>query len=55
MKSIKLQGVCLAALMSLGMLAGCARGNASDEYDENGRLILNLKNVYFDQYLGDDM
>ena len=55
MKSIKLQGICLAALLSVGMLAGCARGNAADEYDENGRLILNLKNVYFDQYLGDDM
>ena len=54
MKSIKLQGVCLVALLSLGFLAGCGKKNGKDEYDENGRLILRLKNVYFDAWEGED-
>ena len=54
MKSIKLQGVCLAALLSLGVLAGCGKGSAKDEYDEKGRLILHIKNAYFENWEGED-
>ena len=54
MKSIKLQGVCLAALLSLGVLAGCGKGSKKDEYDEKGRLILHIKNAYFENWEGED-
>lgn len=56
MKNTKLIfGACLSALLSLGALTGC-NGNKSgkDKYDKNGRLILELKNVYFDQWDGSD-
>ena len=56
MKSAKiLFGVCFSALLSVGALTGCG-GNKSgkDKYDKNGRLILELKNVYFDQWDGSD-
>ena len=56
MKNTKLVfGACLTALLSLGALTGC-NGNKSgkDKYDKQGRLILELKNVYFDQWDGSD-
>ena len=56
MKQAKLLfGAGFAALLSIGMLAGCGhRNTGKDTYDENGRLILNLKNVYFDTWEGSD-
>lgn len=45
----------MSALLSLLSLSGC--GNTSggkDKYDKDGRLILNLKNVYFDTWDGVD-
>ena len=56
MKKAKLLcGTCLAALLSIAALTACGGGNnGKDEYDKNGRLILNLKNVYFDQWQGED-
>ncbi len=56
MKNTKLVfGACLTALLSLGALTGC-NGNKSgkDKYDKQGRLILELKNVYFDKWDGSD-
>ena len=56
MKQTKLFfGLCLSAMLSAGVLAGCG-GNKSgaDEYDEQGRLILNLKNVYWEGFDGSD-
>jgi len=50
MKNFKLLGLGLVALASIGTLTGCG----SSEYDSKGRLILNLKNVYFDQWTGED-
>ena len=56
MKSKKIiYGAVFTALMSLSALTGCGGNNAADKYDKNGRLILNLKNVYFDQWAGEDM
>ena len=56
MKKAKLLcGACLAALLSIGALTACGGGsNGADEYDKKGRLILNLKNVYFEQWQGED-
>ena len=48
-------GAVLTALMSLGALTGCGKKSGEDKYDKDGRLILNLKNVYFDQWQGEDM
>ena len=48
-------GGLLTALMSLGALVGCGNKGGEDKYDKDGRLILNLKNVYFDQWQGEDM
>ena len=56
MKSRKIiYGAVFTALMSLSALTGCGGNSAADKYDKNGRLILNLKNVYFDQWQGEDM
>ena len=58
MKNTKvLLGACFAALLSMGALTGCFGGNKSgkDKYDKDGRLILELKNVYFDQWAGGDI
>ena len=56
MKSKKIIfGAAFTALLSIGVLTGCGKNNAEDSYDESGRLILNLKNVYFDQWQGEDM
>ena len=48
-------GALFTALMSLSALTGCGGNSAADKYDKNNRLILNLKNVYFDQWTGEDM
>ena len=48
-------GALFTALMSLSALTGCGGNSAADKYDKNNRLILNLKNVYFDQWQGEDM
>ena len=55
MKNKIIYGAVLTALMSLTSLTACGNQNGADEYDKNGRLILNLKNVYFDQWQGEDM
>ena len=56
MKNAKIiYGACLSALLAIGGLTGC-KGNRSgaDKYDKQGRLILELKNVYFDTWDGSD-
>ena len=55
MKKKIIYGAVLTALMSLGALTGCGHKSGEDKYDKDGRLILNLKNVYFDQWQGEDM
>ena len=45
----------LTALLSIGGLAGCNKNSGKDTYDKKGRLILNLKNVYFDAWEGEDV
>ena len=56
MKSKKIiYGAVFTALMSISSLTGCGGNHAEDKYDNSGRLILNLKNVYFDQWQGEDM
>ena len=56
MKSKKfIYGAVLTALMSVTALTGCNNKSGEDQYDEEGRLVLNLKNVYFDQWQGEDM
>ena len=56
MKNTKIiYGVAVSALLSLSALTGCGSKNGEDTYDKDGRLILNLKNVYFDQWQGEDM
>lgn len=55
MKNTKLIVTCLAAILAIGGLAGCKRSSSGkDTYDKDGRLILNLKNVYFDTWDGSD-
>ena len=56
MKKAKLwYGAFLTALLSMSALTACGGGySAEDKYDKNGRLILNLKNVYFDTWQGED-
>ena len=57
MKKAKLWcGALLTTLFSVSALAACGGGgnNGKDEYDKKGRLILNLRNVYFDQWAGED-
>ena len=45
----------MVALLSLGTLTACGGDNGKDKYDKDGRLILNLKNVYFDTWEGEDV
>ena len=52
MKHMRFYVTALAGLLSIGMLTGC--GNSGNEYDPSGRLILKLKNVYFDTWDGSD-
>lgn len=51
MKIKHLFGACLTSILAIGALTGCG-GDA--EYDDSGRLILRLKNVYFDTWIGGD-
>lgn len=44
----------VVAIMAIGSLAGCTKKNGENKYDKEGRLILDLKNVYFDQWQGAD-
>ena len=46
---------CMSVLLSLLSLSGCGKTTGGkDKYDKEGRLILNLKNVYFDTWDGVD-
>ena len=45
----------MIALLAAGTLAGCGPKSGEDVYDKDGRLILNLKNVYFDTWEGEDV
>ena len=56
MKNTKIiLGAALSALLSLTTLAACGNKNTGkDTYDKKGRLILNLKNVYYDAWKGED-
>ena len=55
MKNTKLFGACFAAVLAISGLTGCNRSKSgADTYDKDGRLILNLKNVYFDTWDGSD-
>ena len=52
MKHTKLMIVGLTSLLSVGLLTtGC---NKESEYDPSGRMILRLKNVYFEAFDGGD-
>ena len=51
MKIKHLFGACLTSILALGALTGCG---GDSEYDSSGRLILRLKNVYFDTWVGAD-
>ena len=54
MKNTKL--LFASALLAVTSLTGCGnKNNGADKYDKDGRLILNLKNVYFDQWDGSDI
>ena len=44
----------MTALLCVGALTGCKKNGAEDKYDKSGRLILNVKNVYFDTWDGND-
>ena len=55
MKNAKfIYGLGMTLLLGLCSLTGCNRATGEDEYDDNGRLILNLKNVYFDTWEGEE-
>ena len=61
MKNTKiLLGAVFTTLLTVGSLTGCGRNKSGeDKYDKNGRLILELKNVYFSSqtsgnFTGDD-
>lgn len=55
MKTKTVFGVCFAALMSLSALTGCGKTSGKDKYDKDGRLILELQNLYFKaDFTGDD-
>lgn len=46
---------CMSVLLSLLSLSGCGKTTGGkDKYDKEGRLILNLKNVYFETWDGVD-
>ena len=45
----------MVALLSIGCLTACGNDNGKNKYDKDGRLILNLKNVYFDTWEGEDI
>ena len=47
----KIIGACLTAILAVGGLTGCFNRKSGDQY-EGDRLVLNLKNVYFDTWDG---
>lgn len=44
---------CSALIIALSILSGCGKKKTNDEY-EGGRLVLNLRNLYFEQWDGSD-
>ena len=55
MKTKTIFGALLVALVSLSSMTGCGKTSGKDKYDKNGRLILELQNLYFKQdFTGDD-
>ena len=55
MKNAKLfYGLGMTLLLGLSALTGCNKSTGEDTYDEKGRLILDLKNVYFDTWTGEE-
>ena len=46
--------LCASAVLACGALTGCGKKSGADEYDEKGRLILDMKNVYWEGYDGSD-
>ena len=55
MSTKKIFGAALLLALIPASLSGCGRNNSGkDTYDKQGRLILNLKNVYFDTWDGSD-
>lgn len=44
----------LIALASVGAITSCGSSSADDKYDASGKLILNLKNLYFSDWAGGD-
>lgn len=42
-----------ASLLSVGMLAGC--GKSQEEYNEEGKMILNIRDLYFKDWQADDV
>ena len=55
MKTAKLfYGLGMTLLLGLSALTGCNKATGEDEYDDKGRLILDLKNVYFDTWEGEE-
>ena len=55
MKNTKIVfGACLSTILSIGALTGCKSKGGADKYDKKGRLILEMKNVYWDGFDGAD-
>ena len=55
MKKAKfLYGTLFTVLLSISALTGCNKKNGEDTYDKNGRLILNVKNISFENWKGED-
>lgn len=48
----------LAAIMSVAMLfsvSACSSGGNEDKFSDDGKLILNVRNLYFNEWNGDDV
>ena len=55
MKNAKMfYGIGMTLLLGLCALSGCNKATGEDTYDENGNLVLKIKNVYFDTWQGED-
>ncbi len=55
MKNTKLYGLVFASILAVGGLAGCGSTSGEDVYDKDGRLVLDIMNVYFEAYDGSDI
>ena len=56
MKNAKLLfGACMTALIGVTALSGCGIVSGEDVYDDKDRLIINVKNVYFENWEGEDV